>query len=726
MTLEELKITEDKKDWLQKCTSIILNPDNDNPFPKPPFATNFYNNPPNFCHGRDDFIYEVSNEINDSIKALQPKLIRIMGKQGIGKSTLICWCVKKLNDVYPVPIIYMETSGQPDDYNMRSLYRQIVSKLGKTDFIDKLIYNSIIKFIKIFKEDKGNLNKQLLKEFSKEEIENTTSNIDYLQEKINDSEFNQKLFELLNNNAIPLRKNIPINLSFLLIFWKAHLQNPDALNALNAFEGTGSYGGISIETDNDASKYIDELVELLRWAFDDKTTMIVIFDHLEAGVSQLKEKVFLNLFSMLLNLRQKKYMTLVLSGTLDAYVAFDEVLQEDQRLQLDNWSKTVALTNMNPNDIIEIVNRFLMNFWNEHDYQPSPRNALFPFGMNSVKYLYENHGQDLRKTIKQLYLLIEKYKKNKKVEYIDSFEKAFQVFRQRDDILLSFIEKKELRAKLLSNKKIPDAQKSLNVEKAITEAFNILRNYPDYSYISSVKYNSNSTTKPNILIEFFGDEGPDMVKTIGLQVKISTNSKTINKDDIKKTYNLLQDSSLDYVSWITNIPMNLNISFDVPEGSKVTIGRINPLNEEELSYLAFLSFFKAVLDREPRIEEVEFILNKIDLSPIKLKERLKNLATIPKIPDPIQDASISILDDFKPIKSIEIGPEHIKTAIEAFIKEKSKTNKQINYSTTIKAIREELKLEVGDTKWDEDIWTITMDLTKDISSKQTPKTIFFN
>ena len=101
--------------------------------------------------------------------------------------------------------------------------------------------------------------------------------------------------------------------------------------------------------------------------------------------------------------------------------------------------------------------------------------------------------------------------------------------------------------------------------------------------------------------------------------------------------------------------MNLNISFDVPEGSKATIGRINPLNEEELSYLSFLTFFKSIHNREPRIEEVEFILNKIDLSPLKLKEKMNNLATVPKMPEPIQDMSESILDDYTPIKSIEIG-----------------------------------------------------------------------
>ncbi|MFX1236642.1 MAG: hypothetical protein ACFE8P_02850, partial [Promethearchaeota archaeon] len=300
MTLEELKVTEDKKDWLKKCTGILLDPKNGNPFPKPPFATNYYNNPPNFCYGRDDYIYQISNEINDSINALQPKLIRIMGKQGIGKSTLICWCARKLNEIYPTSIIYMETSGQPDDFNMRSLYRQITSKIEKTDFIDKLILNSIKKFIKTFNENK-NLVKQLKSEFSDAETSNILKDDNYIAEKINDIKFNEKLFELLNNNAITLKKSVPINLNFLLVFWKAHIQNPDVLEASNAFGGAGSFGGININTDNDASQYIDEMVELLRWSFEEKTTMIIIFDHLEAGVSQQKEEVFLNLFSLLLN-----------------------------------------------------------------------------------------------------------------------------------------------------------------------------------------------------------------------------------------------------------------------------------------------------------------------------------------------------------------------------------------------------------------------------------------
>ncbi|MBN1801618.1 MAG: hypothetical protein JW891_08950 [Candidatus Lokiarchaeota archaeon] len=717
MTLEELKVTEEKKDWLKKCTNILLDSNNPNPFPKPPFATNYYNNPPNFCHGRDDYIYQISNEINDSINALQPKLIRIMGKQGIGKSTLICWCAQKLNEVYPTPIIYMETSGQPDDFNMRSLYRQITSKIEKTDFIDKLILNSIKTFVQTFADDKT-LVKQLKNEFSDEEINNILKDPNYIEKKTHDVKFNEKLFELLTNNAIILKKSVPINLNYLLIFWKAHIQNPDVLDASNAFGGAGSFGGMNINTDNDASKYIDEIVELLRWSFEDKTTIIIIFDHLEAGVSQQKEEVFLNLFSLLLNLRQKKYMTLVLSGTLDAYVAFDEVLQEDQRLQLDNWAKTIALTNMNPNDIIEIVNRYLAKFWDIFDEKPSPRNSLFPFGINSIKYVYENHGQDLRKTLKQLYLLVEQYKKDKKVEYIDSFEKAFKIFRQRDDVLLSFIEKKELVAKLLDSR-IKDTMRTEQVEKALCMFFDTLRDNSDYEFISDVKYKKSGGNKgPNIIIEFFGNESPDLARTFGIEVKISNNSKLISKEDIKKTYQILQDDSVDYINWITNTPLNLNITFEAPQGSKITIGRIDPLSDEELAYMSFMVYFKKLTGRTCQMEEIEFILNKIDLSPIKLKEKMMNLKALPS---KTRDDQLG----FRPIKSIEIGPELIRIEVEKFLKEKIDSNKKISYTSTIKSIRDALNLEPGDKRWNEDIWTITMDLTKDKCLKQTPKTIYF-
>lgn len=712
MTLEEIKET---KGWLNKCTSLLLDDKNSNPFPRPPFATNFYNNPPQFCYGRDQYEHEISNEINKSIDSSQPKLLRVIGKQGIGKSTLICWSSKKLSETYPVSVIYLETSAQSEDFNMRSLYRQMIDKLEKTDFVEKLLINSISKFIRIFNEH-DSLNKQLSSHFSEKEIESLIINIEIIKEKILTNDFNEILFNLINNNAIALTKLIPFDLNSLLTFWKAHIQNPEALKALTAFKGTKRFEGYAIETDNDASKYIDDLLEMIKWSFDETTTTIIIFDHLEAGISQEKEAVFANLFSLLLNLRQKKYLTIILSGTLDAYFTFDEVLQEDQRLQLDNWSTTIALQTLDPDEVIEIINKYLMNFWDKYQYGPPPNKSLFPFGINSIKYLYENHAQDLRRTLKFLYNLIEKYRKSRKLEYIDNFFKAFKAFRQRNDLLLSYIEKKELR-RLIINSQKKNIKRNTIIKNRLGNFISILREYPEYDFLKKVDFTSSG-----ILLEFHTGADKDMTKKVGILINILDNPKSINKEAIIQAHEFFKTNEIDYITWLTNDISNMDIDFTSPKNSNFHVLRKEALDETELAYLSFILFFEEIFKRPPKIEEIEFILNKINLSPIHLKTKLSELPAITR------KTVKKEVDEGKPLKhveSFEIGPEEIKKVLEEYLKEKSQNNKQIISSTTIKDIKMILQLNLDDDKWDEDIWAIAMDLSKEMSTKQTPKTIYF-
>jgi hypothetical protein len=73
---------------------------------------------------------------------------------------------------------------------------------------------------------------------------------------------------------------------------------------------------------------------------------------------------------------------------------------------------------------------------------------------------------------------------------------------------------------------------------------------------------------------------------------------------------------------------------------------------------------------------------------------------------------------------IEIGREQIKEAVRNYIEEKSKTNKQITYHYTTKAVREELSLK-EEKEIDDDIWTIALDIGDDYCKRKTTKTIYF-
>lgn len=741
--------------WRLKCDEILLDPNNDNPFPKPPIAANFYNNPPQFCYGRDEQINEISDEILSSINSFEPKLIRILGKQGIGKSTLICWGTKKLSEQYPLPIVYLETSGQPEDFKMKSLYRQIISKIEKVEIINELVINSIKNFIKIFKNAGGTLYNNLYNKFSGEEIENLVSSTNYIKVKINDITFNQKIFELANNNAMLLSSLIPIDLTFLLIFWKSHVQNPEYLLCKSAFKGDDAYKGFNIQTDGDASKYIDEFIELIRWSLDQNSTLVLIFDHLEAGTSGLKEKVYSNLFSLLLNLRQKKYLTIILSGTLDAYNEISKVLEEDQDQQLDNWAKTIALTNLDPEVVIRIIDQYFAIFWSFFNYRPSPDYSLYPFGKNSINYLYSNNGQDLRRTLKNVYELIEKYRKQGKIEKVDTFFKAFKSFRQRDDMALSYIEQKELIKKLL-DKSTQDKNRSTNVELALCKFFEALKNHPDYDYLTDVRHEpvlGPSKKKPDVYLEFFGKQGLDFVKSVGIEVKIYRIGTEIAKKDIKKTYILLEEKVVDYVMWITNVPLDIRYRYDLPSELKANLGRFSPLDDLELAYIAFMVCFEEIFGITPTVEQAEFILNRIDLSPIMIKEKLlelPKLTDIPKIPKPptiditsfgsssTGSSSSEPAEDVihitpeksqkkkkPPISSVEVGMEQILESINKYIEKKSREVTKITSAYTIKEVKHKVRLSANDITWDEDIWAHAIDIGKKAGYRTTTKTIFF-
>jgi len=738
--------TKDEMDWIRKCSKILLNSETENPFPKPPIATNFYNNPPSFCYGRDKHIEEIKHEIIESIQYKQPKLIRVIGKQGIGKSTLICWSVNKISEIYRIPVTYLETSSQPEDYEMRALYRQLVAHLEKSGICVDILLNSIRKFINLIVDRGESLYNELTKKFSGEAINSLTTNLNFIREKIDNPEFYNNFISLLKSNIIILKQLIPVDITFLTIFWKSHIQNPDAFDAMKAFQGVYEYSGYSVETNNDASKYIDELIELIRWCFNKKTTIVLIFDHLEAGISEHQEDVFKNLFSLLLNLRQKKYLTIILSGTLDAFGAFDEILQEDQELQLNNWSKIIALTNLEPNYLLDIVNKYLFDFWSRFNYQPSPDSSLFPFGTNSIKYLYENNGLDLRKTLKNLYEIIEYYKKNKKLEHINTFFRAFKAFRQREDIVLTITEQREFTKKLL-DPSIQDKVRSTKVEVALCEFFEVLKNHPDYNYLTDVKHEpplGKSGKKPDVFLEFFGNLGARFVKKLGIEVKIYRKSDKVSKNDIEKTYRLLEENALDYVTWITNVELDLRYRFAISEGLKEYIGRVSPLDDLELGYLSFITYFKEIFERGPTVEEVEGILNKINLSPMTFKNRLADLPKLTKtIEIPISEKKItdfihtqgeseivtpnsyeSTMNFSNKREPIEVGFEKIKEAVKNYIIDKSRNNKQITYHYTTKSIREDLNLEES-KELDNDIWTIALDIGNNYSVRQTSKTIYF-
>jgi hypothetical protein len=70
----------------------------------------------------------------------------------------------------------------------------------------------------------------------------------------------------------------------------------------------------------------------------------------------------------------------------------------------------------------------------------------------------------------------------------------------------------------------------------------------------------------------------------------------------------------------------------------------------------------------------------------------------------------------------------VKEYVQRYLNQKSKTNKQIIRATTIKAIKKLLKIVEKDSSWDDEIWSLAIDISHftSICKRITPKTIYFN
>ena len=66
------------------------------------------------------------------------------------------------------------------------------------------------------------------------------------------------------------------------------------------------------------------------------------------------------------------------------------------------------------------------------------------------------------------------------------------------------------------------------------------------------------------------------------------------KKDINKTYILLEEKALDYILWLTNVPLDIKYRYNLPDELKPNLGRFSPLDDLELAYVAFMVYFEEI------------------------------------------------------------------------------------------------------------------------------------
>ena len=99
----------------------------------------------------------------------------------------------------------------------------------------------------------------------------------------------------------------------------------------------------------------------------------------------------------------------------------EDVLGEDQRKQIENWAKTLTLSPLSRDTVVDVVQKYMEDFWQNKIYSPPEKYKIYPFGRNSIHYIYDASQRDLRKTIRLLYDQIEEYREAGEIRIIRTF-----------------------------------------------------------------------------------------------------------------------------------------------------------------------------------------------------------------------------------------------------------------------------------------------------------------
>ncbi len=713
-----------------------------NPFPAPPASADFRDNPAKFIIGRNHELKEIYKTISQSLKHPESKLMFITGKQGIGKSTVVSSIPNYLaskNLRNKVVIVYFNTSSDKKDYKLINFYKQTINQLEGKDFFENLVYATLSKLITLAKEQGG----QLL-----EDLSQLSLTPEFRKKSGEDSQFLRSLIvgkipilkeqfkSYIRRNYRILIKHIPVDdFNFLFTMIDSVVED-DPIPAVNALKGISEYNGYYINTDNLALNAFNNFKKLARWVYEE-TTFLVIFDHLEGGLGD-PEKAFHGLFSLLLSLRQQYYTCILISGTMDGFNRFYNVLEDDMKNQLDRWlSFYETLLPLGINSVVDIVKRHLDNFWANSNFRPPHNYALYPFGRESVAYLYDSTHEDIRKTLVELFNQIEEFRENDTVKPIISFFEALSRFRPEKNISLQSREIQYFQNKLL-DPKIQDKVRSTNAENAIFNLVNIARK--EIKEITEVKHEppiGKKNLKPDVYLELFGGLSFLNLKRIGVEVKVFRVSEQVSSKEVRKTHSLVESNDLDLVMWISTVPLS-GVKHEISDQMKNRIGRTTPISKEEQAYLGFSIYFKEIFNRDPDPQEAIFLLDKLG---IPLKRIISQFQVGKTILPPITGKPIKKLKPKrKPMQKPLIPPHPPPTPPTIFTKAQEinqnlsiiltdlsgEDRKYVRKTTIINQLRKKMKLRELSKDELEHLDSLIVKIARKKGLRPRPQTIYFS
>ncbi len=730
--LEEMNVSIEFVDK-GRFVKAILDDRHPVPFPEPPARTTLKEGA-SFLFGRERELEILEELFENAVKSGKPKLSYIQGKQGVGKSSLVSWFVQTKkkespNSIFLVPI---ETTTDGGAYEFRHFYSNCFETLFQSKAIHAIGSRLFVKILELME-----------KNLTKNEFETIlarlklTSN-DYLDLKREPSH----ALELANRNQTFLNQltrsfeeqfhsiypELPtMNFDFIITIWYSMFKNPETFRAIRALQGKGEFENFKIEHEHNAQNVFRDFIEILDWVFP-SSVILIVMDHLEAGIAN-PDKVYNNLYSFLLSFRNMKKVAIILSGTYDAFHSIEEVWKDDMNQQITSWADKffIGLNPLDANVVIQIVSKYLQDYWSNFSLTAPSHNPLFPFSNDAVDYIYRFTRTDLRRTLELLHGLFRSYRATNQVIELKGLFDAFKMFRKKQGyVALSIDEARLLKNKMMSST-IQDHSRSKKLEQ---QMFRLLKAFSKQSsHISNVMHEPKlGLLKPDIYFEV-GDSLQE-TRRVAIEIKLYRVSRVIPSNELKKTHDLLRTGKIDYLIWYSNKPLDL-MKFKLEPQLKERIGLVRELTQNELGYAALIFFHDQLFDELPTDLIPELFMHAgIDIQQIRnMALQLPPNKGIRQPSEPLVSVQTFLeenndeVEEWSEILDVDNEQERLKKSIQKQIRKKS-SQTRVYVTTILKMLKKEGFDLIRDYGEDQ-AFNMVLNTARDMGFRVTPKQIQF-
>lgn len=342
-----------------------------------------------------------------------------------------------------------------------------------------------------------------------------------------------------------------------------------------------------------------------------KHTVLIIDDF---DIYYRNENVYRSIYKILMAFRNEKELlksfSIIFSGSPTFYQEFIQSLTQNERGRIENWIYDMNLETLSPDDFVDIIKSTFNKFWScycEESILP-PENIFGIFNRDTLKFLYAYSDNDLREVLRKLYDLIEKIRKNEKINYyldIKNFIKEFKI----NKIGLREIEVEYFKNDL--DKRVKHEKSSQFINQRLSLIFNHLRDYfkSNKIFIEAKSEEKILNYSADVLLKVLKENHPPYEIIFEIKMK----DGKVNFDEIKSRIEILKENPNRYLYWLTKSPLDY-VNVEISLQSRIL--REKQLNETELAYLSYLINISEIFDL--KVFNIDYLISIIKQSGIDL------------------------------------------------------------------------------------------------------------